>query len=85
MRFNKKQQAGFQERLAVLAKYLPTAHQWIEQALLAYPRKQVLRDDMVDALVCALSAQRATEISTLPQKPEKDEHGLPMQIAYWLP
>ena len=82
MSHNKKTQSGFDERLAVLTGYLPEARDLITRALLQFPRKLVARDDIVDAFVVALTASRQDSWRTLPPEPERDMHGLPMEIVY---
>ena len=46
-------------------------------------RKRVARDDVLDAAVAALTAcQPEMLLRTLPAKPAKDAHGLPMEMVY---
>jgi hypothetical protein len=71
------------QRLAVLQPYVPQARQIVEQALASYPRRILARDDIVDALVLALSAAMPPErLASLPALPPRDAHGLPMGIVY---
>lgn len=85
MRFNKKTPDGLAERIAILSRYYPDTPHLFEKALQAYMRKQVARDDIVDALLCTLVAKQASTLVSLPHPPEIDEKGLPMQIVYWQP
>ncbi|MDJ0880805.1 MAG: DUF429 domain-containing protein [Gammaproteobacteria bacterium] len=85
MRHNKKTQQGFEERLALLVKHFHRAEEIINQAMSRYLRQQVLRDDIVDALICAVSAKNAMDLISLPVKSVYDEELLPMQIVYWQP
>ena len=84
MAHNKKTRAGYEERIALLARFVPGARQMVEAALAAYPRKQVARDDIVDALVGAATAALPGELHTLPDPPGRDEAGLPMEIVFRL-
>ena len=85
MRYNKKTQQGFEERLALLVRHYPGAGEIIDQAISRYLRKQVLRDDIVDALLCAVASRHGDNYYSLPDLPPKDEEGRPMQIVYWQP
>ncbi len=85
MQHNKKTDAGFQERMHVLQRYRPDADDIVTTALQAYPRVQVGRDDIVDALVGAMTATQVKSLHCIPERPEIDDHGLPMEIVYWSP
>lgn len=79
----KKTEQGHEERLAVLARHYPPARELVRRALESFPRSQVGRDDIVDALVLAVSAGLCrSDLRTLPPLPQKDEAGLPMEIVY---
>ena len=83
MTCNKKQGAGFAERLALLEQYLSDAGSLIERVMQDYPRKVVLRDDIVDALVCLLVARTSEDqLQTLPQTVPLDTRGLAMEIVF---
>ncbi|MGD8785619.1 MAG: DUF429 domain-containing protein [Thioalkalispiraceae bacterium] len=82
MQYNKKESEGYEERMAVLTRYLTTARDIIEQAMQQYKRSEVARDDIVDALVCALIATHYQSLRRFPEQPEIDEVGLPMEIVY---
>lgn len=80
---NKKQAAGREERLALLERYLPAARACYAQACAAFPRGQVARDDVIDALVCAVTARSGFgNYRTLPALPPTDARGLVMEIVY---
>ena len=88
MRANKKKPAGFQERVAVLKSVQYSAEQEIME-ILAYLRtqgklrKQVGRDDVVDAMVAMITATAETaRLQTLPSHPARDAFGLPMEMVY---
>ncbi len=80
----KKRTAGIKERLEILARHLPGATAFYERARTAYPpgRTGVGRDDIVDAMAaCATAMQPAEQLSTLPDDPQCDAHGLPMEMV----
>jgi predicted RNase H-like nuclease len=85
MAFNKKQTRGHEERLTVLERYLPKAREIFFQTLVSYRRQDVAPDDIIDALVLAVTARLACgNIQTLPVKPQTDQFGLPMEMVYAL-
>lgn len=84
MQYNKKKEEGKQERLAVLERLFPQCHGLYEQAYTAFLRKQVAHDDIIDAMVCAVTAKYGYgNYSTVPTNPVRDVMGLPMEIVYW--
>jgi predicted RNase H-like nuclease len=89
MKDNKKTDAGFRERRAVLARHIParTIDRLLQNLMALVPRVRCARDDMMDALVCGVVASLdATHRDCLPRgKQEFDEVGLPMRICYPLP
>ena len=83
MRFNKKTLEGYRERIAVLGRVRPSAGQEVKEILKQFPRKDVARDDIVDAMVAAITAEAdAAYLQTLPSCPVKDSKGLPMEMVY---
>jgi len=82
---SKKTDEGFETRMQLLEPHLRQSRSCVEDAMRAYPRKVVARDDIVDALVVALTASKINNINTLPSKPEVDSKGLTMEIAYFIP
>jgi predicted RNase H-like nuclease len=84
MQYRKSTPAGFAERVAVLASHYPGARRLVDTAIAEFPRKEVARDDVVDALVCAVVASMSAHWRTVPEDPELDSTGLPMQIVYVL-
>ena len=85
MEFSKKTKEGFQARLDILLEYQPGVEQVIERALSHYPRSVVAADDILDALVCAVTARMSDRWRTVPERPDKDSRGLPMEMVYCLP
>ncbi len=83
MAHKKKLTEGFVERMAVLEKVMPGARDLVDAALQRYQRSEVLRDDIVDALVTAATAASEKEyLLTLPERPARDSTGLPMEMVY---
>ena len=84
MRHNKKTDAGFRERVDVLERslrhpILPIVTQMVERTL----RSQLLRDDVLDALICGVVARLPADqrISMPVGEAEIDEVGLRMAIT----
>lgn len=83
MRFGKKRQAGQQERLAVLERWHGHSHALFGDACGLFPRRAVARDDIIDAMVCAVTARLGYgSYRTLPAEPPSDGEGLPMEIVF---
>ena len=79
----KKSPEGEAQRLAVLKKYFSQSSAVIKTALDRYPRKQLARDDIYDALVNAVTASRLDDsMQTLPFEPGRDMLGIPMQMVF---
>lgn len=86
MQYNKKRREGQQERLRVLQRYFPHGHVLFEQASREFLRRQVARDDIIDAMVCAVTARYGYgRYRTAPASPVRDGQGLPMEIVYCVP
>jgi len=84
MQYNKKKREGQQERLAVLEHYFPECHALFEQACGEFLRREVARDDIIDAMVCAVTAKFGYGgYRTVPASPARDGQGLPMEIVYY--
>lgn len=83
MEHNKKTEEGFRERIALLERIRPSAEQEIEAMLRRFKRREVARDDAVDALAAALTASApAAALRTLPPQPQVDRAGLRMEMVY---
>lgn len=86
MQYNKKKVNGQQERLAVLERYFPQCRALFEQVCGAFLRRQVARDDSIDAMVCAVTAKYGYGgYQSVPASPARDGQGLPMEIVYCTP
>jgi predicted RNase H-like nuclease len=80
MQYNKKTKEGYNERLQVLRLYHPQTDAIVSHALENYRRKEVKEDDILDALVTAITAFGG--LNSIPDPPELDDRGLPMQMVY---
>ena len=81
--FRKKEQPGQAERLAILKKYFPAAEEVFQQAQFRYLRRQLARDDILDAMVNSVTALRGyPDYHTLPEQPGTDAKGLAMEMVY---
>lgn len=86
MEFNKKTEEGFQERLELLESYLPDTQDLVDSILNDYYRKDLARDDILDALGLYLSAKQIAidnwELVSIPARPEFDPRDIRMEIVY---
>lgn len=83
MKYNKRTPEGLRERVAVLKRLRPSADEEIDRMLNGFRRKEVARDDVVDAMVGALTASApATALRTLPSLPPTDSVEHPMEMVY---
>ncbi len=83
MQHSKKKREGYLERMEVLRSVYPRTDELMTDALAEYRRKDVARDDILDALSAAVTAKVGKEkLVSVPEPPEKDSLGLPMQMVY---
>ena len=85
MIFQKKNlKKGIRHRLELLSEESEWAEEFFRIIKEEYRRSEVGEDDIVDAMVLALSAKKSTEIGlkTIPETPPRDRTGLPMAIHY---
>jgi predicted RNase H-like nuclease len=74
---------GFCERLQVLQSKHPETGAITSHALHSHRRKDVAKDDILDALAAAITALVGlNNLVSLPDPPEFDARGLPMQMFY---
>ena len=86
MKGRKKRKDGQEERIDVLKKIEPRSREIFEQACSQYLRKCVAKDDILDALVAAVTARCGHDcLKTIPDCPPKDCKGLPMEMVYYKP
>lgn len=79
---SKKTIEGINQRLEVLSQFYSHSSEILNSALVKYLRKEVAKDDIIDALVGAVTAKSFHSLETLPSKPEIDLKGLPMEMVY---
>jgi len=84
LQFGKKKPEGANERMDILMKSLPNAENCYAKARQTYKRKDVAADDILDAMVGAVTASFFPRIATLPESPTRDEEGLAMEMVYAL-
>lgn len=83
MPHNKKKAVGWQERLDLLRKLDQRTDSMVDAALRGYLRKDVAKDDILDALVAALTADGdIAELRSFPAEPQRDAEGLLMEMVY---
>jgi predicted RNase H-like nuclease len=83
MKHPKKSRAGFRARLELLEFICPGAGRFVKEASSSHRRRDVGRDDIVDALAAAVAAVGdADGLASVPDEPEYDSVGLPMEIVY---
>jgi predicted RNase H-like nuclease len=82
----KKTAEGEAQRLALLKPFFPGVDAWYKSVRNQFLRKEVLPDDILDALGLAianhLTLTKQAVLQTLPADVPFDETGLPMQIAF---
>jgi predicted RNase H-like nuclease len=79
----KKEPDGYRDRLGLLRSVYPGTDELIEAAREGEPfRKNLADDDILDALVGAVTARLYRSLETLPDTPPTDDAGLPMEIVY---
>jgi len=84
MLYNKKKPEGIRERTLLLHQFHSNTEKVIAEAKTNFLRKDVAVDDIIDALVGAVTAKNKNNLRTLPINPESDEKGLKMEIVYYL-
>jgi predicted RNase H-like nuclease len=80
----KKKNEGLVERLDVLRPYIGSVDEIYQSALNRYPRSQLAKDDILDAICLMVNGMLGMELklATLPPTPQVDNVGLPMQMVY---
>ena len=88
MKNKKKGKKGEEERLNVLRKILRPADldNVYRDACSKFSRKNVAKDDILDALAAAVTAWKGYDhLRTTPEDPPQDAKRLPMEMVYWKP
>ncbi|MEJ2226037.1 MAG: DUF429 domain-containing protein, partial [Syntrophobacterales bacterium] len=84
--FSKKTAAGEGERLGILEGVYPPAKALFSKMKKTLPGKSAVPDDLMDALAAAVTGlMSGGKLKTLPETPERDAHGLPMEMVYFIP
>lgn len=83
MKYSKKTEAGFNERKELLNSIYPHTSYIIKHSLNTYKRKEVKKDDVLDALVASVTATNGiNKLTSIPENPEIDSKDIVMQILY---
>ncbi|MCJ7615106.1 MAG: DUF429 domain-containing protein [Desulfobacterales bacterium] len=83
MKYSKKKKEGYFERYDILKKIYPSSEDIISKALSKYYRKEVAKDDILDALSAAITARFGkNNLDSIPKIPELDSIGMPMEMVY---
>ena len=86
MQCSKKRKCGREQRTKVLESVFPKTRELIDEARRICWGKKVATDDILDALAAAITARAAPDgLLTIPETPEVDSRGLPMEMVYRLP
>lgn len=88
MKFTKASPQGFEERVRVLEELPPDlgaldVRRKVEDMFARHGGSDVARDDIVDAMTAAMTAAaHPSVLHTLPEQPERDSFGLPMEMVF---
>ena len=84
---SKTTQAGKQARIAALNNVGVQAQEILTNASVAYPGRMVAEDDILDALVAAVTAREGYRhgFQQVPGSGGIDGNGLTMEMVYWMP
>lgn len=84
MSYSKKKPKGILERTELLKSIYPQTESVIKNALSTYKKSKVKIDDILDALVLALTAKMGVnKLNSIPSVCEFDSKTLPMEIVYY--
>lgn len=83
VQLSKKTALGLAQRLAVLQANLQATGELFQTARRQFPKKTVADDDLVDALILAVTGWVSRgKLARVPEVPEQDATGLPMEILF---
>jgi len=82
MAYNKKKPEGIRERTLLLKQFYNNTERLIDEAKAKFLRKDLAVDDVVDAIVGAVTAKNKNNLMTLPVNPEIDNRGYRMEMVY---
>ncbi|UZR92776.1 DUF429 domain-containing protein [Chondrinema litorale] len=80
---NKKLKEGEIERLMILQKNLNATNEIVKYSMEEYKRSQLTKDDILDAMILALTALHYPNIASIPENEEYDVKGLKMEIVFY--
>lgn len=80
MKFNKKSKAGQQERLYLLSQFSKTVETIYSNTIEKFKRKDVAKDDVIDALCLTITLEEIIKHNILFEKTKADETNLGMNI-----
>lgn len=74
---------AFSPSLAVLRRRWPAVDDLFEKATSRCRRKDVARDDILDAAAMYLTAcTPPADLRAIPEEPQRDDAGLPMEMVF---
>ena len=83
MDFKKKEPEGIKERLTILERIRPSVRREFNTILECFRRRDVGRDDILDAMVASVTASAdSSALCTLPSQVKRDDYELPMEMVY---
>jgi len=87
MKYSKKHPEGFLERKEALRSVCLFTDEIVEATLSKYRRKDVTKDDILDALAVAITAKMGHMygFGYVPCEPEIDSEGLKIQMVHYIP
>jgi predicted RNase H-like nuclease len=87
LKSSKKSPGGFFERIEALKSVCQLTDEIVKAAISKYRRKEVAKDDILDALAAAITAKIGCEdgFEYVPRNPETDNKGLKIQMVYCIP
>lgn len=79
---SKKTQRGFEDRREVLQAVGVDADSILSEAKAEWKLSEVAKDDVLDALVAAVTASQKDRLVHIPEAPEYDRRGLRMEMVF---
>jgi predicted RNase H-like nuclease len=86
MQHRKSKPEGFAERVRVMENVLEGSQARAAEVLTRFARAAVKRDDVLDSLAAAATALLSQgHPASIPENPDRDIYGLPMEMVYYKP
>ncbi len=84
LKYTKKDRSGERERIRLINRFFPKGSVYINEFVRGTLRKEVQADDVIDAFCLAIHASLSAKrgVTSIPDHPDFDEAGLPMQICH---